>query len=394
MSKKLEAITIPKWGIEMTHGTIAEWKKAAGEAVTAGEELVDIETDKIVNSFEARESGELVRILADEGEEHAVGTLIGVLALEPVDDAAIDAFIAQHRGESSAPDSDDSAADSGDRRKRRDGPPISPALARKLSKAGIDPGTVKGSGPRGRILKADVDRALADTSSGAAPSAAPAGRGRPLAGAQRVVAERLTQAQREIPLFHATMDVRLDATRDWLAAHADTSLNALVVRAMGAALVEHPHCNAQFDGERLTMLEDGNIAVAVATEGAVHAPVLEAVDKLAWADLGKALDAAIEQARGGRMTAELQRPAAATVSNLGMFGVREFTAMVTPPQVLVLSVGAMRQQPAVTADGQVASEWVMTVILGSDHRVINGAEAARLLGSVRARIEDPTSLPD
>ena len=164
MSKSLDAVTIPKWGIEMTEGTIIAWHKEEGDTVKAGEEIVDIETDKIVNSFEARSSGTLVRILAEVGEELPVGFLIGVIASEAVTDDAIEAFIvAQSIDEDAVPDEETISALSEvqiAKRDRASATRIAPALRRKLERAGIDPEQIEGSGPEGRITKEDVDRAI------------------------------------------------------------------------------------------------------------------------------------------------------------------------------------------------------------------------------------------
>ena len=164
MSEGLDAVTIPKWGIEMTEGTIVAWHKEEGDTVKAGEEIVDIETDKIVNSFEARSSGTLVRILAEVGEELPVGYLIGVIASEVVTDDAIEAFIAAQSGdEDTVSDKETISAPPEvhvSRHDRASATRIAPALRRKLEKAGIDPEQVEGSGPEGRITKEDVDRAI------------------------------------------------------------------------------------------------------------------------------------------------------------------------------------------------------------------------------------------
>ena len=164
MSKSLDAVTIPKWGIEMTQGTIVAWHKDEGDTVQAGEEIVDIETDKIVNSFEARSSGTLVRILAEVGEELPVGYLIGVIASEAVADDAIEAFIAAQSGDEDAVPEEEIIAASPEVRiakhDRASAVRIAPALRRKLKKAGIDPEQIEGSGPEGRITKEDVDRAI------------------------------------------------------------------------------------------------------------------------------------------------------------------------------------------------------------------------------------------
>ena len=164
MSKSLDAVTIPKWGIEMTQGTIVAWHKAEGDTVKAGEEIVDIETDKIVNSFEARSSGTLVRILAEVGEELPVGYLIGVIASEVVADDAIEAFIAAQISDEDTVSEEETISASPEvhiaKTDRASATRIAPALRRKLERAGIDPEKIEGSGPEGRITKEDVDRAI------------------------------------------------------------------------------------------------------------------------------------------------------------------------------------------------------------------------------------------
>lgn len=167
MTDVLDAVTIPKWGIEMTHGTIVAWHKSVGDAVEAGEEIVDIETDKIVNSFEARSSGTLVRVLADVGEELAVGHLIGVIAKEPVNDEALNAFVTEHTGHAAVANrmvvADAIAPRSEARDQDQDQVRIAPALKRKLEKAGLDPAEIVATGPHGRITREDVDRALSQS---------------------------------------------------------------------------------------------------------------------------------------------------------------------------------------------------------------------------------------
>ena len=164
MSKSLDAVTIPKWGIEMTEGTIVAWHKEEGDTVKAGEEIVDIETDKIVNSFEARSSGTLVRILAEVGEELQVGYLIGVIASEAVTDDAIEAFIAAQSSDEDAVSEEETVSAAPEIHIAKSGRApvtrIAPALRRKLERAGIDPEQIEGSGPQGRITKEDVDRAI------------------------------------------------------------------------------------------------------------------------------------------------------------------------------------------------------------------------------------------
>jgi len=387
MSEALDAVTIPKWGIEMTHGTIVAWHKSVGDAVKAGEDIVDIETDKIVNSFEARSSGILVRLLAGVGDELPVGHLIGVIASEAVEDEAIDAFVAaQSGGGDAAPAVEKTLTDTEAAAPSGAGAAtvrIAPALRRKLDAAGIDPSQITGTGPGGRIVKADVDLAI---ERGATP-ATPTSGGQPLSSQQATVARKLSQAQSTLPLFHVSMDAQVDEALAMLPNGA--SVNDLIVAAVQRALVSHLELNQTFDGERLTAVEGQPVGVAVATDAnVVLAPVVQTAADAGLEELASHSRELISRARGGQMTASDQTPASITVSNLGMYGVTAFTAMVTPPQVMVLSVGAVQRIPVFNEADEVVARSVITLTLGSDHRVVNGAQAAAFLKTVVAKLEN------
>jgi len=387
MSEALDAVTIPKWGIEMTHGTIVAWHKSVGDAVKAGEDIVDIETDKIVNSFEARSSGILVRLLAGVGDELPVGHLIGVIASEAVEDEAIDAFVAaQSGGGDAAPAVEKTLTDTEAAAPSGAGAAtvrIAPALRRKLDAAGIDPSQITGTGPGGRIVKADVDLAI---ERGATP-ATPTSGGQTLSSQQATVARKLSLAQSTLPLYHVSMDAQVDEALAMLPNGA--SVNDLIIAAVQRALVAHPELNQTFDGERLTAVGGQPVGVAVATDAnVVLAPVVQTAADAGLEELASHSRELISRARGGQMTASDQTPAAITVSNLGMYGVTAFTAMVTPPQVMVLSVGAVQRIPVFNEADEVVARSVITLTLGSDHRVVNGAQAAAFLKTVVAKLEN------
>ena len=390
MTEGLDAVTIPKWGIEMTHGTIVAWHKSVGDAVKAGEEIVDIETDKIVNSFEARSSGTLVRLLAEVGDELPVGHLIGVIASEAMTEDAIDVFVAAQgnvesvspAGERTPVSADATVAKDADTAAAR----IAPALRRKLAAAGIDPARVKGTGPHGRIVKADVDVAIKQGDAGAAPADTAASGGQPLSSQQATVARKLSQAQSTLPLYHVSMDV--DVGNALGALSGEASINDRIVAAVQQALVAHPELNQTFDSERLTAVEGQPVGIAVATDAnIVLAPVVQIAADAGLEALASHSRELISRARGGQMKSSDQAPAAITVSNLGMFGVTAFTAMVTPPQIMVLSVGAVRRIPVFNDADAVEACSVMTLTLGSDHRVVNGAQAAAFLSTIRSQLE-------
>ena len=382
MSNALDAVTIPKWGIEMTHGTIVAWHKSVGDTVTAGEEIVDIETDKIVNSFEARTSGTLVRILAEVGDELPVGQLIGVIAADAVEEEAIEAFVVAQRGDAASGESGEAEAAVVADRADAAAPVslrIAPALRRKLQQAGIDPANVAPTGPHGRIVKADVDRALEQGESAA-------GGGQPLSSQQATVARKLSQAQSSLPLYHVTMDV--DAGAALSAVSGDASLNDAIIAAVQRALLAHPELNQTFDGERLTAVDGQAVAVAVATdENIVLAPVIRTPAGASLDELSRESKDVIQRARSGRLASADQSPAAITVSNLGMYGVASFTAMVTPPHIMVLSVGTVRRVPVFNEADELVARSMMNLTLGSDHRVVNGAQAASFLATIRSELE-------
>ena len=390
MTEGLDAVTIPKWGIEMTHGTIVAWHKSVGDAVEAGEEIVDIETDKIVNSFEARSSGTLVRLLAEVGDELPVGRLIGVIASGAVTEDAIDAFVAAQRSDAEAPPAGEGISAAPDANVARDAGAatarVAPALRRKLEAAGIDPAQVTGTGPHGRIVKADVDFAIEQGAAGGASTDTVVSGGQPLSSQQATVARKLTQAQSTLPLYHVSMDANVGDALGALSGEA--SINDRIVAAVQQALVSHPELNQTFDGERLTAVEGQPVGIAVATDAnIVLAPVVQIAADAGLESLASHSRELISRARGGQMTASDQAPAAITVSNLGMFGVTAFTAMVTPPQIMVLSVGAVRRIPVFNDADTVEACSVMTLTLGSDHRVVNGAQAAAFLSTIRSQLE-------
>ena len=382
MSKQFEAVTIPKWGIEMTHGRIVDWRYSEGEQIAAGAELVDIETDKIVNSFEARVSGSLAKILVPEGEELPVGTLIGVLATTDFQQEELEAFIATHTmAEAVAPEpaSIATTVDAPTQAEVTAPVKISPALKRKLEKAGLWTGDVTGTGPNGRIPKEDVDRALlahteADSASGAITLSATQGR----------IAQTLVGAQNSVPLFH--IQRRLDVGPAIAALKREnpnlkSAITLLLLNGLRAALARHPELNVQFEGDTVRAVPTFNIALAVSrADGAVSAPVVDDLPDESVAQLALRVAEMVDRARQGKLTASDQLPAAITISNLGMYDVTAFTAMVTPPQVMVLSVGRVQTQPVWSNDSQAFEpKECLDVTLGCDHRWVNGAQGAQFL---------------
>lgn len=390
MSKQFEAVTIPKWGIEMTHGRIVAWRYEEGEQIAAGAELVDIETDKIVNSFEARVSGSLAKILVPEGEELPVGTLIGVLALANFEPAELEAFIAAQTTAEILTAEPETSASSDIATAQGNASPtakISPALSRKLEKAGLSTADVTGTGHDGRILKEDIDRAIASTKTDSGNSA------QTLSATQNRIAKTLVDAQNSVPLFH--IQRRLDVASAIAAVKRDNPnlssvITLMLIQGLRAALARHPELNIQLQGDAVRPVPGFNVALAVSrTDGAVSAPVIDDAPNESLAQLGQRVAEIVDRARQGRLTAADQHPAAITISNLGMYEVTAFTAMVTPPQVMVLSVGMLQIQAVWNAETQTLEpKECLDITLGCDHRWVNGAQGAQLLKALADFIQN------
>lgn len=403
MSQPITAVTMPKWGIEMTEGAITAWNVAVGQQANKGDPLLDVETEKIVNQVESPSDGVLRRILANAGDTRPVGALIGVLAAATVPDADIDAFVAAFRGASvnfepetgvaPAPSATiDPAADAGDGEQR-----VSPIARRLAERLGVDLSKVQGTGRNGRISKEDVEAWVA-------VHGADASGGSPAADAMRVrlsptrltIARRLTEASQSIPHIRLDVDVAVDALLAHRAALQEAgstriSVNDLLLRACALALVKHPQVNAQLDGEELLQFPHADIAIAVATANGLITPIVRQADTKPAAAVASESAMLIERAQSGSLTRADISGGSFTISNLGMYGIRRFDAIVNPPQVAILAVGRIEERVIVRA-AQTAIARMLTLTLAADHRVVDGAAGAQFLDTLRQLIEDPSSL--
>jgi pyruvate dehydrogenase E2 component (dihydrolipoamide acetyltransferase) len=395
MSARIVAVTMPKWGIEMTEGTIVAWLIEPGRAIDKGAPLLEVETEKIVNTVEAPASGTLRRIAAAKGDVRAVGSLIGVLAAPDVSDGEIDAFVGDFRGAtvSFEPDADavrataaSSAPVESDGEAR-----LSPIARRLAERLGIDLSQVRGTGRNGRISKEDVEAHAARL----AASGAGAMTRRPLSPTRLTIAKRLLHSSQSIPHYRLSIDVdagALLAQRRALEARGvSASINDFIVRAAALALAQHPALNARVEGEEILELTDANIAVAVATEGGLLTPVVRRAQQKSVEEIARETARLTERARRGALSREELEGGTFTVSNLGMHGVDRFDAIINPPQVAILAVGAV-QERAVARDGAVVAAPMATLTLSADHRVIDGAVAAGFLRTLRELIERPAEL--
>ena len=416
-------ITMPRLSDTMEEGAIATWHKHPGDRVEVGDVLVEIETDKATMEYEAYEAGTLSQILVDEGATVAIGEPIALLddgrapAPTPASGPAADS--APVAPATSLPSSEVAAVapDEGERR-------IASPLVRRLAREhGLDLGAVRGSGPGGRIIRADIDALLAAPSPSPAPllpapaptptAPAPtaptimetsdekrASEAISLSRARRTIARRLGESARTIPHFYVTVaaDAELLVTmrtdlNERLAERGEPriSLNDLLVRASALALREHPLVNASYvDDANATMLVHHriNVGVAVASPNGLVVPVITDADQKTASQIGAETRALATQAGTKGLSIDQMSGGTFTISNLGMYGVEEFTAIINPPESAILAVGATTREPVVVGDAVVARHRIRFT-LSADHRIIDGALAADFLKTLVAFVESP-----
>ena len=430
-------ILMPALSPTMTEGTLAKWLKAEGDTVTSGDVLAEIETDKATMEVEAVDEGVLGKILVSDGTEGvAVNTPIAVL-LEDGEDAA-DIKVSAAPAPAPAP-----AAAPAETPAAPPPPPPAPAaaptptpapipptaaggnrvfaspLARRIAAdANLDIAAIKGSGPHGRIIKVDVEAAIAGGGAMAAPAAAAAAAGAepspapvpvadvpgmpaftevPNSSMRKVIAKRLSQSMQEAPHFYLTVDCEMDEllkVRKELNAKSDEyklSVNDFVIRAMALALKQVPAANASWGEEAVRLYETVDVSVAVAVPNGLITPVIRNADGKGLAAISAEMKDLAGRAREGKLMPEEYQGGTCSVSNLGMFGIKHFTAVINPPQGCILAVGAGEQRPVVK-DGALAVATVMTCTLSIDHRVVDGATGAEMIAAFQALIEDPLKM--
>ncbi|MDQ7857811.1 MAG: dihydrolipoamide acetyltransferase family protein [Armatimonadota bacterium] len=402
-------VIMPKMGDAMTEGKVLRWMKQPGDPVARGEPIAEIETDKVNVDLEAEDEGTLAEIVVPAGEVAQVGATIAIIRREgepagtpaaktpagrPAQAPAATTVPRQAAVAAPAPAAPEA------------GPVRASPLARRLAEQhGIPLASITGTGPEGRITKEDVEAAVAAREATpraadgmpAAPAAA-GDRDEPLSRMRQTIARRMTEAKQQIPHIYITMAVGMDAAlalRRQLNEGADdarkVSVNDLVVRATALALRRFPALNAAFVEGAVRYYGDVNISVAVALPEGLIAPTLYHCDRKSVWEIAAEARALAERARAGKLRAEDLQPGTFTISNLGMFDVDVFSAIVNPPQAAILAVGAAKPQPVVR-DGALAVATMMQMTCSADHRVTDGAEVARFLAELRRLLEQPVWL--
>lgn len=474
---KVQAFTMPKWGIEMSEGHLAEWMVKEGDSFSKGQVLALVETDKITNEIEAESDGVIRRIVAPAGGTYVVGELLAVMAPADVPDSEVDAFIASFKpadtrmaaaggqqrpqapeapkavpaapaAPAAAPEAKafyipndiaispqarvraaelqvDVTKITGSGRHGRitlqdveiaarpprtyGGPPVSIApttadyddvfatpMAKRLAVMhGVDLRAIQGTGPRGRIRKNDV---LAVVQASGSVRAAPSGQVEVIrmSPVRKTIARRLTEAKQNVPHFYLRVQVRADRLVEVrrianLALGVKASINDYLVKACALALVRVPEVNIQVHGDEIHRFPNADISIAVATPKGLFTPIVRAADVKSIAEIAAETRSLIDRAQAGRLQAKDIEGGSFSLSNLGMFGVDQFDAIINPPQGAILAVGAVSNQP-VEENGALRMVPMMNLSLSCDHRAIDGADGARFLAALREVIEAPEQL--
>ena len=416
-------ILMPALSPTMTDGKLAKWFKAEGDQVAAGDILAEIETDKTTMEMEAVDDGVLGKIVIAEGTEGvAINSLIAVMLEEGEDVSAADAAASTAPAPQATPPEEPEPApaalpapqaalvEKGERIF------ASPLAKRMASDAGIDVAVISGSGPHGRIVKSDIEAAMAGGAQ-AAPATAQAPSGVPSlpaiipsmgsyteipnSSARKIIAERLTASSRDIPSYMVTVDCEIDRLlemrKDLNGRSPDgenaykISVNDFIIRAIALAMRKVPGVNTSWTEAAIQQYDDIDVSVAVATEDGLITPIIRSADQKGLAKISIEMKDLALRARDNKLMPEEFQGGGFTVSNLGMYGAKEFTSIINPPQSCILSVGAGEQR-AVVKDGVLSIATVMTCTLASDHRTVDGALSAQFLQVFKTMVEDPLTM--
>lgn len=430
-------VVMPKLSPTMEEGQLARWLKKEGDKVSMGEPLAEIDTDKATMEMQALSNGVLRKILIQEGESAPLGQPIAIIgeADEDISDLLKTASATKPAEAAAAPEKlpesdatpgpvtpkdetpEPSASDDEKKPQEPAAPSgrvlISPIAARMAAEAGIDLKSLRGSGPGGRIVKSDVEAAktqkpvaahgklpplsaLRKAQAGAVygPSAY---RDEPLSEMRRTIARRLVTSLGPIPHFFLTSEIDMERAADMrrsineLYPDAKVSINDLIIKVAAVTLIQHPQVNASFQDKTVRFYEHADVGVAVATENGLITPIVRAAELKSLVDIAGEVRELADRARARKLKPEEYTGATFSISNLGMFGIEEFTAVINPPEGAILAVGAMAPKPVVK-ENQIVIRQTMRVTMSCDHRVIDGAVGAKFLQTFKQIMENPLYL--
>lgn len=397
-------VLMPALSPTMEEGTLAKWVAKEGDVIEAGDVIAEIETDKATMEVEAVDEGTLAKILVPEGTDGvAVNAPIALILEEGEDESALDGFTPSAPSAPAPVAEAPQAAPAATPVPAVKGPDkgarifASPLARRIAGQKGIDLSAIQGSGPKGRIIKRDVEGAGAMK-----PASAPAIIGDaydavPLTAMRKTIAKRLTEAKQTVPHFYLTIDCRIDELLKARKAVNEAqglklSVNDFIIKASALALKKVPAANASFTPEAILMHHHADIGVAVAIEGGLITPIVRHAETKGLGQISDEVKDMAARAKDKKLMPEEYQGGSFSISNLGMFGIKEFSAVINPPHGAILAVGAGEKRPVVLADDTLGVATVMTCTLSCDHRVVDGAVGAEFLAAFKGFIEQPLSM--
>ena len=419
-------LKMPALSPTMEEGTLAKWLVKEGDSVKSGDLLAEIETDKATMEFEAVDEGVIEKIVVPEGTDGVkVGTVIAMISGEDAVAKPAAQVAAKPDVSAPAPKAEAAAAPPAKAEEGGDGAPwpraasgdrvkASPLAKRIAAAKGVDLATLTGSGPDGRIVKADVEGAMpgavAAPVSAAAPTPAPAPAAAPvttdipheavkLSNIRKTIARRLTESKQQIPHIYLTVDIRLDALLKFRgelnkaleSRGVKLSVNDMLIKALGLALIEVPVCNVSFAGDTLIKYSRADVSVAVSTPTGLITPIITDAANKAMSAISTEMSALAAKARDGKLQPHEYQGGTASLSNMGMMGIKQFEAVINPPQAMIMAIGAGEQRPYVV-DGALAIATVMSATGSFDHRAIDGSDGAQLMAAFKRLVESPLGL--
>lgn len=402
-------IFMPALSPTMTEGNLARWLKAEGDNVAPGDVIAEIETDKATMEVEAIDGGTLHKIFIPEGTDNvAVNTLIAVLLEEGEDISALEGIesvlplstLADLQPDQKELDQKIEAVAVEHKHTSSESRILASPLARRIAtQKEIDLSQVIGSGPKGRIIKVDVESAVSRPQASLLSSldvgGLPSFDDIKLSTMRKVIAKRLTEAKQTVPHFYLTIDCQIDDLLSYrkemnasLDVHQRVSVNDFILKATGKALQDVPDANASFADTHMRRYHRADLSVAVAIEGGLVTPVLKGANILSLLELSYQMKALLSKARAGKLIPEEYQGGTFSISNLGMYGIKQFAAVINPPQGCILAIGAGEERPIVK-DGAIVMGTMMSCTLSVDHRVVDGAVGAEFLQAFKKYIEKP-----